>query len=424
MFCIEKLHKRILMISDHSDPLAKIGGEEAGGQNVYVRELSNQLIKRGYEVDIFTRWSNPKAPQTEKSKSGFRVIRIQCGEAGPMPKEQIIDHVDEFISGIKKYITKKNHCYDVIHSHYWMSGVIGLELRKWLNIPLLHTFHSLGKVKHRSVGSDIRGAELREGEEKQIVEKADRIIATCPEERKQLMRLYKASPDKIIIIPVGVSRSRFYAHKKTVARRKVGCGPDDNVILFVGRLAPQKGLNFLLNALAILLNDLPVSEKEKTKLVIAGGSGNRKKMPAQEKKQFEVIQRLIKNLGLENNTQLAGRVPNRFLPWYYSAADICVVPSRYEPFGIVPLESMACGTPLVVSRVGGLQYTVQNLKTGFHARAKDMYDFAYKMRLMLENPKLRKEFGNNGAERIREEFAWEIIGDRIIKTYNSLLHQI
>jgi glycosyltransferase involved in cell wall biosynthesis len=410
------------MISDHSDPLAIIGGEEAGGQNIYVRELSDQLIKRGYEVHIFTRLSDQELPKEQTSKHGFKVIRIKCGPTGFIPKEQIINHSDEFIDGIKNYIKKHHYGYDLIHSHYWISGIIGLKLRSFFKIPLFHTFHSLGKIKHEAIGIENEQAASREKYEEQIINDADHIIATCPEERKQLLSLYKASADKITIIPVGVNTNRFYRRKKNEARKKINLNPHDKIILFVGRLAPQKGLSFLLNVFAVLLKDLAENKKEKTKLLIVGGSSKRNRTQKKEEEQLKTIQKLIENLDLQNHVKLAGRVPNNDLPWYYSAADVCVVPSRYEPFGIVPLEAMACGVPVIASRVGGLQYTVQNLKTGFLARTNDMIDFAYKIRLIIMNSNLKNEFGKNGIERIAQEFSWETIGNKILKFYLSFLH--
>lgn len=410
----------ILMISDHSDPLAKIGGGETGGQNVYVRELADKLVEKGYRVDIFTRLSDELLPREEYSKKGFRVIRIPFGPKGFLSKHEIFLHKDEFVRAAKDYIQKNNLHYDILHGHYWLSGLVGLQLKKLFSIPLVQTFHSLGKVKHDYLQEKTPDGEAREKAETQIAQNCDTVIATCPEEKRVLTQEYKINPEKITIIPVGVNTERFQPYGFSVARAKTKIPIDRNVILFVGRLVPQKDVPTLVRAFGIMHKKLPSDEREKTFLYICGGSAlHARNIPEEEKEERTKIKAALRETGCKKYVHFVGRVPNKKLPYYYSAANFCVVPSGYEPFGIVPLEAMACSTPVIVSQVGGLQFSVKDGETGLHAQAQNHEDFAQKIQTLLQDKKHQVQYGKNGRQRILDMFSWDSISDKIITTYRQ-----
>lgn len=397
-----------------------MGGEEAGGQNIYVHQLGIHLVKKNFDVDVFTRFSDEKLPREAVSRDGgYRVVRIKAGPTSFIPKEQILNHLDEFTQGILDFITANKLEYDIIHTHYWLSGLAGLRLKEKLGLPVVHNFHSLGKVKHEAFGIHDEQALRREEGEKEIIENVDAVIATSPNEKRELAHFYKVPRKKIVVIPVGVDAARFSPVPKDEAKREVGIPVPSIALLFVGRFVEQKGLAVLIQAYALARREVLPHLRSKIRLYLIGGSPDSANLPEKEKKEMQHLKDLIRHNRLEQHITFLGNLPNRKTAPYYNAADICIVPSRYEPFGIVPLEAMACATPLVVSQVGGLDFTVQNLKTGFHARVGDVTDFAYKIRLLMENKNLRHELGNNGRRRVEELFTWGTITDEIIQVYHK-----
>ena len=408
--------RRILIIADHSDPLAPVGGEESGGQNIYVHSLASILSAKNFSVDVFTRLSDSGLPREEIARDGYRVVRIEAGPTRFIPKEKIREHLDAFTEGILAFVRRSGLRYDVIHSHYWLSGLAGLEIRRRLALPLVHNFHSLGRIKREALGTGT-SADERENAEVQLAAKADAVIATSPYESRLLAKLPGAVNARIHTIPCGVDISRFSPVPKDEAKRAVGFPQAEIAVLYAGRFAAQKGLPVLFRAFEMMRRELAPKLDQHVRLYLAGGA----KAGAHESTELGRARTLIARYGLESSVAFLGCIPNAEMPKYYNAADLCVVPSLYEPFGIVPLEAMACGTPVVVARVGGMRSTVQNLRTGFHARAGDVADFAHKLRLLIENENLRIEFGKNGRRRMEETFSWDTVADRIIQLY---IHQI
>lgn len=409
--------RTILMISDHSDPLAHLGGEEAGGQNVYVHELSARLAAKGHTVHVVTRQNSLDRATEEEAPEGYTVFRVPLGPEGFMPKEQFPKYLPQFTEAIDALMNK--HGYDVIHSHYWLSGVSALAMKNKHNIPCVHTFHSLGKVKHaKLVGIDPLQKKRREQYEKTIVKHADCLLAESPEERHELMRLYGASPERITVVPAGVDTNVFTPGNMKAARKNLKLH-HKNVLLYVGRFVAQKGLPTLLQAYALMRSELSQEARDSTVLVLVGGD-----LTEKTEKQSRIQKRLlslIASLDLEDAVHFAGQVDNKNLPTYYQAADMCIVPSRYEPFGIVPLEAMACGTPVVASFVGGMKSTVRNLYTGLHARPKNSADFARKMGILFKNPQLREEFGAQARQHIEQKYSWETVCDGVLSCYNATI---
>jgi len=405
------------MISDHSDPLAALGGEESGGQNVYVDQLSSWLVSKGNIVHVLTRHNSPDRQRQEKSPSGYTVFRTPVGPEGFLPKEDFVKYLPAFTKAAADLMRK--YQYDIIHSHYWLSGVAAVALKKECDIRVIHTFHSLGKVKHAQLrGIDPKHMKEREQKEQLIVRRADCLLAESSDERRNLLHMYNARPERITVVPAGVDTRVFSPGNKSAARKVIGIR-QKNVVLYVGRFVAQKGLPTLLQAYAQVRKKMTAAERAETVLLLVGGD-----LHEATAKQSQIQRRidiLIRSLKLRDAVRIMGQVSNEELPTYYRAADVCVVPSRYEPFGIVPLEAMSCGTPVVASFVGGMKSTIHNLYTGLHARPESSADFAHKIDILLRNPELRREFGRQAREHMEREFDWQTVCDRVLTCYHATI---
>ncbi len=409
----------ILIISDHSDPMAPPGGEQTGGQNVYVHNLASRLAEKHCDVHVFTRLNDPRRPLKEKSPDGYTVFRIPLGPEGFLPKEEFARYVPSFVQQIRAHADRFS--YDVIHSHYWLSGLCAIAIKESHGIPVVHMFHSLGKIKHRTLrGIDERYQKEREEAEMRIVANADRIIAESNDERINLGKLYQADPDRITVIPAGVDIRHFSPALKEPARKELDLR-ERHVILYVGRFVAQKGLPTLLHAYAMLRSLLTEKERDETVLILVGGNINQK--TEKESRIQKKIRFLMETYNLSPAIHMADHVPNAKLPHYYHAADFCVVPSRYEPFGIVSLEAMACGRPVIASFVGGMKNTVRNLYTGFHARQGSVTDFAYKMRILLQNPALCDLLGAQARDHVTENYSWDRVSDDVLACYHATINR-
>ena len=352
----------IAMLSYHTCPLATLGGKDTGGMNVYVRDLTRQLGRMGIHVDVFTRSQDEHVPHVLHDLGyGNRVVHVPAGPEHPIPKQELTDYVPEFVRGIEYFACEKNLKYDIIHSHYWMSGVAAGALSDaWGGTPIVHMFHTLGEMKNRIA----RSAEEREGAyringEKQVLRRADRIVVATLAELTQLRFLYKANDRKLVVIPPGVDVSHFYPIPADEAKLFVGLKPDDRMILFVGRIEPLKGVDTLIEAMSCL----QWKEKQPVHLAIIGGDPSAS--PEEMSAEMARLQKLCDDLAVGQTVVFLGKRDQDKLPYYYSAAELVVMPSHYESFGMVALEAMACGTPVIASEVGGLAYLVRDGETGF-----------------------------------------------------------
>lgn len=397
------------MISDHGDPFARIGGEQAGGQNLYVKYLGETLVSRGYKVDVFTRWEDGNQVSVKK---GLRVIRVKAGPVGFLSKDEFIKVLPEFVSNIKAEMQKRK--YDIVHSHYWLSGLSAIALKEELGVPFVHTFHSLGAVKHNVMGIDNEKSKKREEGEKEIIDKCNWIVATSPQEVEDIKHFYKKSEDKLVVVPVGVDLRKFCFYSKHIARRKLGVH-EDPIVLFVGRFEERKGLDTLIRAIGLIKKEVP-----NVKLWVIGGDSH-KAGTGVETDEVVRVKNVIRETNTADNVEFIGRVPNFKLKKYYAAADVCCVPSYYEPFGIVPLESMATGTPVVASKVGGLQFSVDDGVTGYLAKPKDERQVADKISMILKDVNLRMELSSNAVENIAKHFSWEEVTTLCAKVYGNVV---
>jgi D-inositol-3-phosphate glycosyltransferase len=399
---IERLN--IAMISIHSCPLAMLGGRDTGGMNVYVRELARELAKIGHSIDIYTKAHQPQHGPPINLGQNVRIIHLNTGVDEDMPKLAIYDYIQRLASGVEDFRKYNQLQYDLIHSHYWLSGLIGKQLQTLWQVPHTVMFHTLGAIKN-SLGIGEYEPELRIESEREVIISCDRIIASTTKETKDLIKLYGASPDKITVIPCGVNLDLFKPIDKETARRQLGLD-HQKVILFVGRMDPLKGLEQLLTALTHMDVEKPPL------LMIVGGDG-------QTQGQAQSAQHL-KELIVKDRVRLVGSVAQSQLPIYYSAADVCVIPSYYESFGMVALESLACGTPIIANNVGGMKNIVRHSQMGRivsenspHNLASEISEVIYQSEDEAQHIKIRRD--------TITEFNWATIADRILHEYHGLL---
>lgn len=409
----------IAMISYHTCPLAVLGGKNTGGMNVYVRELTRFLGRAGVHVDVFTRSQDEHVPQVSHDLGYFnRVVHIPAGPEVYLPKEELSTYTDVFAEGVIDFSARKSISYDLVHCHYWMSGASGLLLKEAWGVPMIQMFHTLGLMKQR-IGQT---PEEREGDyriegERQVMAAADRVVAATVAERSQLELLYGLNTDKVRVIPPGVDTSHFYPIPQDEAKQAIGIPPQDRMALFVGRIEPLKGIDTLIRAMAIVKRNCS-QFKCPHYLVIIGGDPDAD--PRKMSDEMARLQDLCDDLGLDEVVIFLGKRGQNTLPYYYSAAEVVVMPSHYESFGMVALEAMACGTPVIASRVGGLAFLVQDGKTGYFVPAQDPEALSQKLRLLFVDHDLRRKLGEQAADYARK-FNWQAITRQMVGLYGQLV---
>lgn len=409
---------RIAMLSYHTCPLATLGGKDTGGMNVYVRDLTQELGHLGVHVDVFTRSQDEHVPHVLHDLGyGNRVVHVQAGPEHPAGKQEIAKYIPEFVEGVKQFAAEKGIQYDVIHSHYWMSGLAAEQLSdEWGGVPIVHMYHTLGEMKNRVARSeDERAGEDRLNGERQVLRRADRIVVATLAELTQLRFLYHADDRKLVTIPPGVDTSHFYPIPADEAKEFIGLKPEDRMVLFVGRIEPLKGVDTLITAMSCL--DVEGLNKP-VHLAIIGGEPNA--IAGDMTAEMTRLQKLCDELAVGHTVVFLGKRGQDTLPYYYSAAEAVVMPSLYESFGMVALEAMACGTPVIASEVGGLGYLVQNGETGFTIPDSDPQALCQKLSGLLSDAPLREAMGRR-ASTYALDYAWEKIAIQIIGVYKSLL---
>lgn len=407
---------RVAVLSTHTCPLAALGGKETGGMNVYVRETSRELARRGAMVDIFTRSQNPQIPRMVALERGVNVFHIPAGPERPYPKYKVLEHLEEFIQGVLRVAKGP---YDIIHTHYWLSGVAGLHLRGIWNVPQVHMYHTLASVKNivaRAVGEMEKTPRLLW--EAQLARKVDALVVPHPLERAQLVWHYQGNPERIHVIPCGVDTSLFRPMDRQAAKKYLGI-KGRRLILFVGRLDPIKGLDTLLHAARILKHNLGPWDEPFSIMIVggAGGNGDISSTP-----EIVALKEIAKCMEVEDSLIFFGSKSQTELPFYYAASEVCVLPSRYESFGMVALEAMACGTPVVASRVGGLTYTVIHGETGLLVPEGKPEELARALAILLRDEELRDRLGQNATRRAKN-FSWARVVEGLLDLYNQLLGQ-
>lgn len=402
----------VAVISYHSSPLEEPGSGDAGGMTVYVRSLAEALSARGVTTDVFTRAQGPgRGPVTVSP--GVRVIPIPAGPIEPLPKEQLQAHIAEFVSGIRAFSLTQRISYDLIHSHYWQSGLAGTELSRAWDVPLVHSHHTLGRVKNRFLAPGDAPEPVRrlDGED-QIIAAADVLVASTDDELEHLSCLYGASHDRLKRLHPGVDHSVFRPMDRAAARRELGLG-DGAILLFVGRLQRLKGADLALRALEELA---PALDREVSLLLVGGASG-----PAGGSEVVR-LQRLARELGIEDRVSFVGPQPHHLLPIYYNASDVVTVCSHSESFGLAALEAHACGIPVVGTPVGGLSHIVRDGRSGYLVSERDPAVFAGRLKTVLSDPELHARFSAE-AEETAAGFSWERAASEFIELYECLVRE-
>jgi D-inositol-3-phosphate glycosyltransferase len=339
----------IAILSVHSSPLGRPGVGDTGGMSIYIRELTRELVRLGHTVDIYTRCQDQVTPEIVEIADRARQIHIQAGEPADIDKLLVYSHAPDFACKVENYRRQNGLHYDVIFSHYWISGIAGHYLQTWWRVPQMVMFHTLGAIKN-NIGIDEDEPDLRIEEEKQIAQYCHRIIASTEKEKQALNRLYDVALEKISVIPCGVNLKLFYPGDKSLARTKLGLS-GNKIVLFVGRIERLKGIDKIIHSLVYLRDIQP-------RLLIVGEDGNR---PGETNK----LKNMAKELDISDLVTFTGLVDYEKLPDYYRAADVFVFPSYYESFGLAPLESLACGTPVIATDVGDLRNIIRQGENGY-----------------------------------------------------------
>ncbi len=402
---------RVAILSMHTSPLAPLGGRETGGMNVYVRQVAAQLARLGAHVDVFTRRTDPAMPEVQPLGNGARLVHVTAGPAAHLEKEALVEHTAAFAAGVEAFRASEGQIYDIIHSHYWIAVEAGLRLASLWDVPHLAMFHTLGEVKLRARASEHELPARLEAERRQV-HLVDRVVAATTHERQLLRQLYRVQPQRVSVIPLGVDLDQFTPMPQAEARAVLGlegATPADghqHVILGVGRIEPLKGFDILIRSLA------EMTERSHATLLIVGGDDR-------AAPELARLRAAAAEVGVADRVRFVGAVPHEELNTYYSAADVVVVPSFYESFGLVAVEAMACGVPVVASRVGGLTSTVADGRTGYLIPWRCPGPFAEKLDLLLENESLRLALGA-AAARSMQAYSWEAVAASLLDLSQSL----
>jgi D-inositol-3-phosphate glycosyltransferase len=394
------------MFSVHSSPIGKLGTKDTGGMSVYIRELARELGQRGHRVDIYTLLRDGIYHPVMDIYENVRLIHLAVENNGNTSKMAMYACLPDFFRSLEIYRTAENLNYDLIHSHYWLSGNLGHWAQRVWKRPHLVMFHTLGAVKN-STGVGLQEPDLRIAVEKRIIKTCHRILAPTRREKQRLISYYGAPSEKIEIIPCGVNLNRFYPIEKTTAREKLALDPDDNILLYVGRFDPLKGLSRLLEAMAYLKNH------HQLRLLIVGGDGD--DHPATRR-----LQQKAAKLGIVDKVSFAGRIEQENLPPYYAAADTLVIPSYYESFGLVGLEALACGRPVVSTPVGAMEGILRQDETGKLVTDMSPQSLATGIEAVIA------DFALFSTESIRAsvlDYSWSTIASAVLEQYRGVFKQ-
>ncbi len=409
-------HAPLAVLSLHASPLSDLGGHENGGLNVYVREACRELGRRGFPTDIFTRRTDAEQPPLVALGPRSTLIHVTAGPARPVEKSDLFSVLPAFVEGVRAYREANGAGYGAVQSHYWLSGWAAEPLAARWGVPWYHTAHTLGRVKNaRAAEGAVLEPEQRIQVEQSIVQHSDLLIASTPAEFEELVALYGAPAAKIRIVPGGVDSTVFRPRRTCALRQHLGL-EGQHVVLFAGRLERLKGVETLLKAFALVLQR-PAARAAKACLVIIGGDSANGRL--ESRSHDGEARRLLlraRELGIAGAVRFLGPISHEQLPAFYSLADVCVVPSFSESFGLVALEAQACGTPVVASRVGGLAFLVKDGLTGFTIPDHSERQFATRIAQLLDNAPLRREFGRRGRLLARH-YSWEQTAARLEELY-------
>ncbi|WP_114938592.1 glycosyltransferase family 4 protein [Mucilaginibacter endophyticus] len=408
--------KKIAFISEHASPLAHLGGVDTGGQNVYVAQLAKHLADRGHSIDVYTRREDGSTEDVIEWIPNIRVIHVKAGPERVIAKEEILPYMPEFDEWMQSFIKDEKLQYDLVHANFFMSGLVAMNIKLKMKIPFVITFHALGHVRRLHQKDKDQFPDERLDIETLICKEADQIIAECPQDREDLIQHYHADIKKISIVPCGFSQTEFYPVDKEIARKMLMIKSDEKVLLQLGRMVPRKGIDNVIRSVASLKKNA-----EKVKVLIVGGS--QENMAESTCPEYHRLSALAAELGIRDKVQFVGKKSREYLKFYYAAADIFITTPWYEPFGITPLEAMACGTPVIGSNVGGIKYSVVDGVTGALVPPKDAGKLARKVDELIGNEAILTEMGRNALKHVNENFTWKKIANEIELVYKTVLRQ-
>lgn len=409
--------QRIAIVSEHASPLAQLGSVDSGGQNVYVAHVARQLAAHGYRVDVFTRLDNSYLPLEIAWGDSIRIVHVPAGPAHYLPKEDLLPYMGDFSQFMSDYFSTRETPYDVIHANFFMSAMAAMPVAKHNGIPLAVTFHALGRVRRQHQAQADRFPDRRFEIEDSIVHNADCIIAECPEDRRDLIHLYGADPDRISMVPCGFDSTEMAPMDNTVARRILNWDPDAFYLLQLGRMVPRKGIDNVIRALARLRFVHGVDAR----LCIVGGNTN--EPSERDTPELGRLRHIARQEGVYDYVEFTGRRGRNQLRRYYCAADVFVTTPWYEPFGITPVEAMACAKPVIGSDTGGIRYTVADGITGFLVPPRDPRSLAAKLAILAQDASLARQMGLAGAQRANQLFTWRQVGQELAQVFDALMQQ-
>jgi glycosyltransferase involved in cell wall biosynthesis/phosphoheptose isomerase len=408
------MSQRVGLISEHASPLGILGGVDSGGQNVYVGQLAKHLAGLGYAVDIFTRQDSERLPEIAEWVNGIRIVHVPAGPANYIRKEDLLPYMEEFTAYLVRFCKCQRESYDLLHANFWMSGLIAADLKRALGTPFVITFHALGRVRRLHQQAADEFPDARFAIEDRIVGEADRILAECPQDEEDLIRLYNADPAKITIVPCGFDPTELSPMSKPLARFALNIPPEERVILHLGRMVPRKGVDTAIRGFARLVRKHGIQAR----LLIVGGDSD--EPDPQATPEIGHLQAIARAEHVGELVAFTGRRGRETLKYYYSAADVFVTVPWYEPFGITPVEAMACGTPVIGSNVGGIKFTVRDGETGYLVSPKDPEQLAERLAHLYSHPKLMSVLSRQAVRRANDLFTWQKVAAAVAAVYEEV----
>ncbi|MGF6786349.1 glycosyltransferase family 4 protein [Paraburkholderia sp. 35.1] len=401
---------KIALISEHASPLAVAGGVDSGGQNIYVANVARQLVEMGHQVDVFTRRDRALLPE-RVDMDGVRVIHVPAGPPRQLPKERLLPFMDEFAAFLSAFFRREPQSYDVMHANFFMSGLAALQVKAALGVPLVTTFHALGRVRRIHQGTDDGFPDERFAIEDELVASSDVLVAECPQDQADLLEHYRADPARIQIVPCGFDAEEFMPVEREAARDALGWRQHDFIVLQLGRLVPRKGIDNVVRGVGVLKHTFNAAAQ----LYIVGGNSDAPNEIATP--EIARLREIARECGVAEQTSFVGRRGRTRLRYFYSAADVFVTTPWYEPFGITPIEAMACATPVIGADVGGIRYSILDGVTGFLVPPRDPLALAARLDRLRRDPALARRMGEAGLDRARTGFTWRGVSDALAQIY-------
>ncbi|HQU42673.1 MAG TPA: glycosyltransferase family 1 protein [Pirellulales bacterium] len=403
------------MISEHASPLGCLGGVDSGGQNVYVAQVAKHLAVSGYSVDIFTRRDDAALPEVVTCRPGVRVIHVPAGQPRFVAKEELLPFMDEFGQQMLRFCDRCSVEYDLIHAHFWMSGLVAAEIKRRRGLPFVMTFHALGRVRRQHQRNADRFPDERIAIEHRLMAAADCLIAECPQDEEDQVRLYGANRRKIRRVPCGFDKAELWPVAKSRARKHLGLDTDERIVLHVGRMVPRKGVDDTVRGFARYVSARPSAAR----LIIVGGDSDNPDPSLTP--EIGRLQSIAEEEGVSDRVLFVGRKGRAELKYFYSAADVFVTTPWYEPFGITPIEAMACGTPVIGANVGGIKFSVRDGQTGYLVPPHDPDALGERLAYLLDRSELLSRLSKQAIERVNRLFTWQRVSSQIAEVYEEVL---